>query len=211
MAMVMAKPLDLRRAGLIGLLALLHLGLAWLMLHQLRAKPAGTAPTRQSISVSLFLERPKPVNPSKPSLTSPAQKTTPSTRLQPPLPPPVQVRKQDLPEQPIQTPALSSLATSLPAASAPQTTAVAQPPTDSILDSEATRRALRMAAKAPLLSERAAGAMGEEPISAEQKLAQSMKKAGNGDCLKGEFAGGGMGLLSAPFWLLAEARGKCSK
>ena len=40
---------------------------------------------------------------------------------------------------------------------------------------------------------------------------QEIQKAGNGDCLKGEFAGGGAGLLSLPFWLLAEARGKCAR
>lgn len=38
-----------------------------------------------------------------------------------------------------------------------------------------------------------------------------MKGSAHGDCLKSEFLGGGMGLLSAPFWLLAEARGKCSR
>jgi len=197
----MAKPLDLRRAGLLAVLALLHLGLAGLMVQQLRAKPASMAPARKSIAVSLFLAKPTPVRTSalKPPTATPAAARRP------------QNREQDLPEQPTQTPAVSSLATSLPAASAPQASAMAPPPSGSILDSEATRRALRMAAKAPLLSERAAGAMGEESISAEQKLAQEMKKAGHGDCLKGEFAGGGMGLLSAPFWLLAEARGKCSK
>ncbi|RQO63090.1 hypothetical protein DBR47_00515 [Paucibacter sp. KBW04] len=201
----MAKPLDLRRAGLLAVLALLHLGLAFLMLHQLRGQATGAAPARKSISVSLFLDSPTPVKTSQPS---PSAAKPPSAR-RPQAPQSIQPRKQELPEQPSPAPAVSSLATSLPAASAPQETAA--PPTGSILDSEATRRALRMAAKAPLLSERAAGAMGEDFVSADQKLAQEMKKAGHGDCLKGEFAGGGMGLLSAPFWLLAEARGKCSK
>ena len=63
-----------------------------------------------------------------------------------------------------------------------------------------------------MLSERAASAMGDgAPIGPEAKLGRQIQQAGNGECLKGEFAGGGMGLLSLPFWLLAEARGKCSK
>ncbi|WP_422043139.1 hypothetical protein [Roseateles sp.] len=33
----------------------------------------------------------------------------------------------------------------------------------------------------------------------------------NSECLRGEFMGCGMELLSIPFWLLAEARGKCAK
>ncbi|MBB4842178.1 hypothetical protein HNP55_000673 [Paucibacter oligotrophus] len=202
----MTKPLDPRRAGLLGLLALLHLGLAWLMLHQLRTQAAGAAPARTSISVSLLLDSPKPPKPSKPSPSPNPLPPKPAATLRPP--PPVQTRPEPAP----QATAVSSLATSLPATSAPATATAAQPPvTGSILDSEATRRALRMAAKTPLLSERAAGAMGEEPLSAEQKLAQEMKKAGTGDCLKGEFLGAGSGLLSIPFWLLAEARGKCSK
>lgn len=86
------------------------------------------------------------------------------------------------------------------------------PASGSLLDSEGTRRALRQAGREPLLSERAATAS-EDPgrKTAQQRLSQSMNQAANGDCLKGEFAGGGMGLLSLPFWALAEARGKCRR
>lgn len=81
-----------------------------------------------------------------------------------------------------------------------------------LLDSDATRRALREAARQPLLVERTAAALGEgDPLRPEQKLGQQIQRAATGDCLKGEFAGAGLGLLSLPFWALAEVRGKCRR
>jgi hypothetical protein len=41
------------------------------------------------------------------------------------------------------------------------------------------------------------------------RLSQGMDAAHKGDCGKGEYLGGGRGLLSAPFLLAAEALGKC--
>ena len=46
--------------------------------------------------------------------------------------------------------------------------------------------------------------------TAGERLAQNIEAAHKGDCMKGEYLGGGMGLLSAPFLLAAEALGKCS-
>ena len=39
---------------------------------------------------------------------------------------------------------------------------------------------------------------------------QGHRRRAQGRLLKGEYMGGGMGLLSAPFLLAAEAMGKCS-
>lgn len=139
----------------------------------------------------------------------------------------------------VPTPPRSKLATALPAGSqatrpranagpsiaaisAPEPPEITAPPaeqskdlpaqTPSLLQSEATRRALRQATRTPLLSERAAQAMGDgPPLEQSARLGNEIQKAGNGDCLKGEFAGGGAGILSLPFWLLAEARGKCAR
>lgn len=82
----------------------------------------------------------------------------------------------------------------------------------SLLNSEATRRAIQQATRAPLLAERAASAS-QDPgrETTQQRLSREMARAGHGDCLKGEFAGAGMGLLSLPFLLAAEAGGKCRK
>lgn len=81
-----------------------------------------------------------------------------------------------------------------------------------LLNSEGTQRAIRQATRTPLLSERAASAS-QDPgrLNSQQRMAQEMERAAHGDCLKGEFTGAGLGLLSLPFWALAEARGKCRR
>jgi hypothetical protein len=81
-----------------------------------------------------------------------------------------------------------------------------------LLDSEASRRAIRASARMPSLNEQLAHAR-EEPdrLSSQQRLANGMMSAGKGDCLKGEFAGAGMGLLSLPFLGLAAVSGNCTK
>ena len=42
-------------------------------------------------------------------------------------------------------------------------------------------------------------------------MGQEIARGARGDCLKGEYAGSGMGLLSLPFWLIAELREKCRR
>ncbi len=46
------------------------------------------------------------------------------------------------------------------------------------------------------------------PLGTQERLGQEMARGARGDCLKGEYAGSGMGLLSLPFWLVAE---KCCR
>lgn len=88
----------------------------------------------------------------------------------------------------------------------PQAEPPASAPLPRLLDSEATRRALRQSAL-----ETPTGPPQALAENSQQRLERGMKGSAHGDCLKSEFLGGGMGLLSAPFWLLAEARGKCSR
>ena len=92
-----------------------------------------------------------------------------------------------------------------PAASGPDA-----PP--SLLDTEATRRAIRASARAPSLDDQLARSR-EEPqrLSANDRLAIGVREAGKGDCAKGEYAGAGMGLLSLPFLALAVASDNCAK
>lgn len=84
-------------------------------------------------------------------------------------------------------------------------------PRPRLLDSEASRRAIRDAGSQPLLAERAAAATGQAIVSKDQQYSEAAAKAGKGNCLKGEFAGGGMGLLSLPALALAAAKGDCAK
>lgn len=99
-----------------------------------------------------------------------------------------------------------------PAAEASPPQAAASGPHERLIDTAATRAALRQSARDPTLKERFnAAADGPEYESAGRKLGKEMQRGAYGDCGKGQFAGGGMGLLSAPFYLLAEARGKCGR
>jgi type IV secretory pathway VirB10-like protein len=86
------------------------------------------------------------------------------------------------------------------------------PPPGPLLDSAATREAVREIARRPLLGERAAAATGTAlPASRDEVLARQTERAAKGDCMKGEFAGGGMGLLSLPALAWAAVSGECAK
>ena len=90
--------------------------------------------------------------------------------------------------------------------------AAASAPGGSLLDTEASRRAIREAARQRSTGEMAAQASGEPAAaSAEERLARDIARGAHGDCIKGEFAGAGMGLLSLPFWVIAELRDKCRR
>lgn len=89
------------------------------------------------------------------------------------------------------------------AASAPAAAPGAAP---GLLDSAATRRAIRETARQRPMSD-----LGDDPARPDRQLSDAMAGAAKGDCLKGEYAGAGMGLLSLPFWALAKLRDQCSK
>jgi len=121
-----------------------------------------------------------------------------------------------------------------PRGEAPEVAAAPPPasaPSDlSFLNSAATRQAIRAVARGDTLSSHANALTHEEPgselVAADgshagttrnlpppppaELLAQNIAAAHKGDCMKGEYMGGGMGLLSAPFLLAAEAMGKCA-
>jgi hypothetical protein len=80
-----------------------------------------------------------------------------------------------------------------------------------LLDSPASRLALREMARQPLLSERAASATGIVAVTGAQRMADAASAAGRGDCGRGEFLGGGMGVLSLPFLAAAVATGQCRR
>lgn len=115
----------------------------------------------------------------------------------------------------------------------PPVAAASTPPADlRFLDNAATRRAIRAVARGDdaTVAERGNALTHEEPgselVAADGThvgmkrnlpppppavaLAQGIDAAHKGDCGKGEYLGGGMGLLSAPFLLAAEALGKCA-
>lgn len=74
------------------------------------------------------------------------------------------------------------------------------------LDSPAIRRAIRDAARGPSLAD-----LGDAAPGVDRKLGEAIAAGARGDCLKGEYVGGGMGLLSLPFLAIAKLREQCSK
>lgn len=81
-----------------------------------------------------------------------------------------------------------------------------------LLDTEATRRAIRESARGVSLGERLDTARGEPGrFGSPQRLGNAVEASGKGDCAKGEYAGGGMGLLSVPFLAAAVSTGDCAK
>lgn len=119
------------------------------------------------------------------------------------------VRQPATTPPPATTPAIEPPALRLVEAPMPQPPASQPRPT--LLDSEATRRAIREAGRQPLLAERAAAATGLALVAKDERLREDAAKAGKGDCMKGEYAGAGMGLLSLPALALAAATGACAK
>lgn len=189
----MATRRRLLRPALGGALVLAHLGVAML----LSLRPA-QAP-RQEARLQLRLipaERaapqaaPSPI--ALPRTVAPTRTAAPAAIVL--LPP--------TPAEPAAEPQPSAPA---PVAEAP---ASAQQPL--LLHTEATRRAVREAARNPPLAVVAQAGLPQRETR-DQRLARTMAEAGRGDCNKGQFLGGGMGLLSLPFWVAAEATGQCAK
>jgi hypothetical protein len=98
-------------------------------------------------------------------------------------------------------------ATAPPVAAA--TPPASAPPDLGFLDNAATRQAIRDAARGSTLAS-AGNAITSTGQTAGERLAKGVDAAHKGDCMKGDYLGGGMGLLSTPFLLAAEAMGKCS-
>ncbi|MFL6697603.1 MAG: hypothetical protein ACJ8GJ_10585 [Vitreoscilla sp.] len=170
-----------------------------------------------------------------PAPPPPAPQAAPSprrARSQPPAPGRANASASRAPGAPPREGQAQSI--TLPASPAPAIAAAAPPasapqPDLQFLDNAATRQAIRAAAQGGLASRGNALTHedpGSELLAADgshcnckrnlpppppaQALAQDIAAAHKQDCMKGDFAGAGMGLLSAPFLLAAEALGKCA-
>jgi hypothetical protein len=94
------------------------------------------------------------------------------------------------------------------AEAAPPAASAASAPPERLLDSAATRLALRQLARQPLLHERAAAATDDPIRRSDTALAQGVAEAGLADCLKDGVPGG---ILGIPLLAVQVARGKCAK
>jgi hypothetical protein len=101
---------------------------------------------------------------------------------------------------------------------APPVSAASAPPTERLMDSEATRTAMRQTGKLALLHERAAAATGSPIERTDTALARQVAEAGTPDCLKDPQAASGQigpiglgGILGLPFLAARVASGRCAK
>ena len=183
-----------RIAGVLAGVLALHLLLAVLLGGS--PKPRRSAMPAQRVTLRLL---PLPAPPPQAG-TEPAPRPGAVPRLRKPAAP----REARDPVAPAPGAELA-ITVPTPAASAPDA-----PP--SLMGTDATRRAIRDAARAPSLAEQLARSR-EEPARASvgDRLSTDIKRAGKGDCAKGAYAGAGMGLLSLPFLAVAAATDNCAK
>lgn len=187
----------------LALAAVLALHLAAIVgLNHSWKTPSAAAPV-QRVSLRLIPLAPPSARqpPARPTAVPSAQVPV-ATRLRKPAPSvPRDVR------EPVatHTAAAAVAITPEPAASAPGSL-------PSLMDADATRRAIRDSARAPSLGDQLAQSR-EEPqrSGANDRLAASVHSAGKGDCMKGEYAGANMGILSLPFLAIALKAGHCAK
>jgi len=187
----------------IALVLLAHALLGLWLSEAVRPAPREAATGQRATALRLIAVRALP--PASPQQPAPgrsagARSVAPRTARPP-------IENRPVPMAPADATPLVSEAAPPAASNAP----AAAPALPALLDSEATRRALRQAAREPPPSERAAALLGPAPETTQQRLGREIGQSATGECLQGEYAGGGMGLLSLPFWLLAEARGKCRR
>jgi hypothetical protein len=93
-----------------------------------------------------------------------------------------------------------------PTAAAPPASAPGVPAPQLDLDGAAARRAVRDVARSPSMAD-----LGDLAQGSDRRLGEAIAAGARGDCLKGEYVGGGMGLLSLPFLAIAKLRDECSK
>jgi len=217
-------------------LALHLLILASLRLAIDRVELPRHGPERATTLVTVTLH---PVPPPAPHALPPARVRAPAPtdgHARSPAPAPAPART-NAPAHPPATPredatqAITLTIPPAPASSPPLAAASAPPPTARFLDDAATRQAIRAVARGDTLASRGNALTHEDPgselVAADGShdggkrnlpppppavaLAQGIAAAHKADCGKGEFPGAGMGLLSAPFLLAAEALGKCAR
>ena len=202
MALGGARRRQVMLAGLLVVLAL-HLLIMALLSRSSPDKVIGVAPAR--VTLRLIAPQAMPMV-ATPARVEPAAAAAARRRVAPPSAPAV----RDLSQTPSASPA--AIAPTITGAAPAQPAAGDAHPSPSLLETEATRRAIRASARAPSLGEQLARAREEpERMGASERLANDVRNAGKGDCLKGDYPGAGMGLLSLPFLAAAAARGQCAQ
>lgn len=181
-----------------ALVLLLHLALLawWLRGDWHEARSAAEVPR---VSVRLIARAPPAAAVPAPVRHDRSPESKPAPRLTRPARP--------QPDAPSPAAAAQAITMAAPEAAASQPAGEALP---SLMDGEATRRAIRAAAREPGIAA-VAGRQGPALQTPEERLGSEVQRSAKGDCLKGEYLGGGMGLLSLPFLAAAALRDQCRR
>lgn len=196
----MRRP-DRARGVALLLVVLAHLALlAWWAAQ--RRPPAATAAARVTLRLLLPVARVADPAPPPPA-AAPARSAARREAVARPLP----VTPRAVPDAAAQPDAAAEPITVIRAAPAASQPISAEAP-PSLLDGDATRRAIRASARDPGLAAQA-GRTGPAVATPDQRLGSGIAQGARGDCLKGEYFGGGAGLLSLPFLAAAALRDQC--
>jgi hypothetical protein len=181
--------------GLVLAVVAMHAAVLWLLLVATQPHGRETAPVKRMVMEVVQVEAPVKAVPPAPREAAP-QTTTATTRATTTRMPRTARGK-----------AITVPAT--PATQPPQATTT---PAPLILHSESTRRALRDIGRERSFAERAGQNLNGTPRSAfDSRLSAGVASAAHGDCMKGQFKGGNMGLLSLPALALAAAQSECGR
>jgi hypothetical protein len=191
-----------------------HAVLVLLLLHATRARHVPPPPPARA--GLLWLVREADVLPIPPDLAPRMQRPQSLPQRQPrspSTPPAGEVQPQAITLAPAPSVADTALVVPDRAPAASTAKAGSSPPSQTrLLDTAATRDAIRRLARDRPLNQRADAAAGvDDRPGAEQRLGREIERAGIGDCAKGEFAFAGGGLLSLPALVYAELAGKCKR
>ena len=179
-----------------------HLALLIAWMHDAVRPPGHAAPPRISVRLIAAAPPAPPPRPAEPATTAPARapvrRAPPAARAEPP-------RRDAIAPQAITLQAI-----------APEPRGVA----DGHGGTRHHRARARQRGHAPRparqsratpASPREPGVSAPEPLTPDARLGAEVQQGAKGDCLKGEYLGGGMGLLSLPFLAAAALREQCRR
>jgi hypothetical protein len=199
-----------RRPGAALLVLGLHLLLVLGMWHGLAHREVDVRHATPALTWVRAIELPRSPQPST---------ARPPRRVEPPTPTrPAPPRTRSEAQRPAPAAALTWVSPPPVAATAAPASAPASAPPERLIDSPATRAALRDLGRQPLLSERAADATGAPIARTDTALAQAAAEAAKPDCLRDGKAASGQigpigvgGILGLPFLAARVVTGDCAK
>lgn len=181
--------------GLVLAVVTMHAAVLWLLLVATQPHGRKTVPVKRMVMEVVQVEAPVKAEPPAPREAAPRTTTT-ATRATTTRMPRIARDK-------------AIAAPAAPAAEPPQATTS---PAPLILHSESTRRALRDIGRERSFADRAGQDLNGSPRSAfDSRLSAGVAGSAHGDCMKGQFKGNNMGLLSLPALALAAAQGECGR